>query len=160
MGIRITGSAMRAAALAGLIAVATLSHAGRHHQRYVTFLPPLKADSVWEYAATDLVPVIYKVNLYKLFPTPQLDSIARTINLVRADSGMRFRYVYVGGSASPEGPVEWNRKLGHYRSAALERFLKQRTTLAPNELRVENLGEDWASVVRALQKSDFTPPNG
>lgn len=128
------------------------------HIRYVTFLPPLKQDSLWDFASTDIVPVVYRVNKYFLYDNPQLDSIARTIETVMADSSLRFRYVYVGGSASPEGPVWWNQDLGHYRSTALYRYLLRRTALTPKDVRVENLAEDWGSTIRTLRNRKVAAP--
>ncbi len=125
------------------------------YPKYVTFLPGDKLDSVLVYANTDLVPVIYKVNKYDLKGSPQLDSIVNLINQIKSDSRVELAYVWVGGSASPEGPVAWNKKLGDYRSAALSNFLRSKTDLPDEQLRVENLGEDWYSVTRTLEKIDF-----
>lgn len=126
---------------------------------YVTFLPAERIDSVWEYAATDVIPIIYRVNLHHLVRNAQLDTLAAVIDSVRADSSVRFRYVYVGGSASPEGPVWWNKDLGRYRAGELTRFLLRETTLGEREMRVENLMEDWGSVVRTLSRPDFRHPD-
>lgn len=125
------------------------------YPKYVTFLPGDKLDSVLVYANTDLVPVIYKVNKYDLKGSPQLDSIVNLINQIKSDSRVELAYVWVGGSASPEGPVAWNKKLGDYRSAALSNFLRSKTDLPDEQLRVANLGEDWYSVTRTLEKIDF-----
>ena len=126
------------------------------YSRYVTFLPVDKLDSVLTYARTDLVPVIYKVNKYELQPNQQTDSIVRLVNQVYRDSLVRLAYVWIGGSASPEGPLSWNKKLGYYRSKALADYLLKHTRLDADQLRVENLVEDWDSVVEILSNlSDF-----
>ena len=125
------------------------------YPKYVTFLPHDKLDSVLAYANTDLVPVIYKANQYGLESNPQLDSIIRIITRLKSDLRVKLAYVWVGGSASPEGIVEWNKKLAGYRSAALADFLHGKIEFPENQLRVENLGEDWYSVTRILKKSDF-----
>lgn len=127
-------------------------------QRYITYLPHESIDSVWEYAATAVVPIIYKVNLHHLVPNQQLDTIARIIDNVRDNPVTHFRYVYVGGSASPEGPVWWNKDLGRYRSGELVRFLLKSTTLKEEDMHVENLMEDWGSTVRTLKSERFSPP--
>ena len=124
---------------------------------YVTFLPPGKADSVLHYARTDLVPVIYKVNKYTLYPNAQTDSIARIVERVRTDYRIWLSHVWIGGSASPEGPVHWNKKLGDYRSRALADYLLANTQLPASQLRVENLAEDWESVAYALQDDSTFP---
>lgn len=125
------------------------------HPRYVTFLPADRLDSVLAYSRTDLVPVIYKVNKYTLFPNAQTDSILSLIRWAQQDLRVRLAYVWIGGSASPEGPVRWNRQLGDYRSRALADYILSHTTLPASQLRVQNLAEDWESVQWALRGSDF-----
>lgn len=122
---------------------------------YVTFLPYDKLDSVLVYANTDIIPVIYRVNKYRLKNNTQLDSVVDVINRVNRDVRVRLAYVWVGGSASPEGPILWNRKLGDYRSSALADYLLDNTDISEDQLRVENLEEDWYSVTRVLAERDF-----
>ena len=43
---------------------------------YVISLPEKRIDSVFYYANTSIVPVIFKVNRYRLFNNEQLDSVA------------------------------------------------------------------------------------
>lgn len=129
----------------------------RWYPRYVTFLPPSQVDSVLHYSCTDLVPVVYEVNKYTLHPTAQTDSIARLVKRIRDDYRVRLAYVWVGGSASPEGPVEWNRRLGDYRSRALAGYLQEHALLPDSLLRVENLAEDWESVACALRDEEAFP---
>lgn len=125
------------------------------YSRYVTFLSALQIDSVLQYARTDLVPIIYKVNKYTLCPNAQTDSIVSLIEYIRSGDRVKLAYVWIGGSASPEGPVRWNKQLGEYRSKALADYLLANTSLSEKWLRVENLAEDWESVVAVLQDSDF-----
>ena len=131
------------------------SVAYRWYPRYVTFLPSDRLDSVLVYAQTDIVPVIYKVNKYDLHVTAQLDSLVALINRIRHDERVGLAYVWVGGSASPEGPVQWNKKLGDYRSRRLADYLLEHTDLPSSMLRVENLEEDWYSLARTLEQSDY-----
>ncbi len=131
--------------------------ARRWYPRYVTFLPPSQIDSVLHYSRTDLVPVVYPVNKYTLHPTAQTDSIARLVKRIRGDYRVRLAYVWVGGSASPEGPVDWNRRLGDYRSRALAGYLQEHALLPDSLLRVENLAEDWESVAHALRDEEAFP---
>lgn len=94
---------------------------------------------------------IYRVNKYRLLPASALDSLARYI-----DTRLPYiRRVWVGGSASPEGPVWWNLKLGQYRADALSQWLLSHTQLPSTRLETESLGEDWQSVVIALEGSSF-----
>lgn len=107
------------------------------YPHYVTFLPADRADSVLAYAKTDIVPVVYQVNKYKLNTNAQIDSIVHLVNRVKCDCRVRLAYVWIGGSASPEGPLRWNRKLGEYRSKALADYLLAHTELDSAELRVQ-----------------------
>lgn len=135
----------------------TSSACTKWHPRYVTFLPPQQVDSVLAYARTELVPVIYKVNKYTLYPNAQTDSILSLVRWVQDDIRVRLAYVWIGGSASPEGPVRWNLQLGDYRSRALADYLLANTNLPSEQLRVDNLGEDWESVAYALQDNPDFP---
>ena len=130
---------------------ATLSGPRRWYPRYVTFLPPSHIDSLLRYSRTDLVPVVYEANKYTLRPNAQTDSIVRLVERISHDYRVRLAYVWIGGSASPEGPVRWNRRLGAYRAHALADYLLGHTSLPDSLLRVENLAEDWESVAYALQ---------
>ena len=133
----------------------TRSDIYERYPQYITFLPADKLDSVLIYANTDLVPVIYKVNKYGLESNEQLDSITQIVNNVIQDKDIDLAYVWIGGSASPEGPIWWNKKLGHFRSKALADYLLSNTDITKDLLRVENLEEDWHSVHRILQQTDF-----
>jgi hypothetical protein len=125
------------------------------YPKYITFLPSDKLDSVLVYANTDIVPVIYKVNKYDLQPNAQLDSIVKLIDRIILDPQVQIAYVWIGGSASPEGPVWWNRKLGDYRSSALAKYLLSHCNISKDKVRVENLVEDWYSIYRRIESIDF-----
>ena len=112
---------------------------------YVISLPEKRIDSVFYYANTSIVPVIFKVNRYRLFNNEQLDSVAGVLCQILRDTTMRLAYVWIGGSASPEGPSKWNYQLGDYRSRALADFLRQKTGIQEDKLKVKNLWEDWYS---------------
>lgn len=103
-----------------------------------------------QYANTDLVPVTFRVNRTELRPTPQLDSICRTIHDVLGDDRVSLAYIWVGGSASPEGPIPNNRRLGEQRARRLADYLKAHAGVSAELMRVDNLWEDWYSVSRAL----------
>lgn len=132
-----------------------LREARSWYPRYVTFLPAEKMDSVPVYADTDIVPIIYKVNKWDTKPGVQVDTICRLIDAILSDRRVRMAYVWVGGSASPEGPVAWNRRLGCERADVLAAYLLANSHLTPDHLRVENLEEDWQSVVHLLAGMDF-----
>lgn len=125
------------------------------YPRYVTFLPENKIDSVLLYADTDIIPIIYKVNRWDTKPGPQVDSLCRVIDRVLNDRRVELAYVWIGGSASPEGPISNNKTLGIERAWVLAEHLLDNTSLNPRQVRVENLWEDWRSVSRALERMKF-----
>ena len=125
------------------------------YPKYVTFLPEDKLDSVFEYATTDIVPVVFTVDRWDTTPGEAADSVCRVIESVLHDWRVKFAYVWVGGSASPEGPPERNKRLGEERALVLTKYILSHTSLPRDKIRVENLWEDWSSTVRALEKSDF-----
>ena len=124
---------------------------------YVITLPEKRIDSVFYYANTSIVPVIFKVNRYRLFNNEQLDSIANVLCQILQDTTMRLAYVWIGGSASPEGPSKWNYQLGDYRSRALADFLRQKTGIQEDKLKAKNLWEDWYSFESALKNGAEIP---
>ncbi len=129
----------------------------KNYPDYVIFLSDKKIDSVFYYANTSIAPVIFKVNKYKLYPNKQLDSIADILRRIQQDTIIRLSHVWVGGSASPEGPPSWNHRLGEYRSRALADFLLQETGIPESKLKVENLCEDWYSFEVALKNGAQIP---
>lgn len=99
-------------------------------------------------------PVIFEVNRYDVRSTPQLEETVGSIEELRD----RLACVWIGGSASPEGPLRWNLKLGRYRAEALANYLTRRTGLS-GQLHVFNLGEEWSLLDETLAAHpDF--PNG
>lgn len=124
---------------------------------YVRFLPEGKIDSVFYHAHSSIIPVIFKVNKYDLFPNKQLDSIVEVLSRVQKDASVRIAYLWIGGSASPEGPSKWNHKLGEYRSQALAKYLSKETGFPKDLMRVENLWEDWYSFELALKNGAKIP---
>lgn len=129
----------------------------KNYPDYVIFLSDKKIDSVFYYANTSIAPVIFKVNKYKLYPNKQLESIADILRRIQQDTIIRLSHVWVGGSASPEGPPSWNYRLGEYRSRALADFLLQETGIPESKLKVENLCEDWYSFEVALKNGAQIP---
>lgn len=124
---------------------------------YVTFLPATQIDSAFFYANTSLVPVIFKVNKYNLQNIQPIDSIITTINKIINEPEINLAYIWIGGSASPEGPPTWNKKLGDYRSQALAQYLRNNTEIPDTLLRIENLGEDWYSFTTTLTQDPTFP---
>jgi len=122
----------------------------------VTFLRPEHLDSALDYAATDIVPIIFRRNKTDLrLPNEPLDSIARVINRILDDKDVHLAYVWIGGSASPEGPEAHNVWLGKTRAKRLYDYLKAHTALPDSLIRIENLMEDWRTPLNLILQHDF-----
>jgi len=122
----------------------------------VTFLRPWQLDSVLNYAGTELVPIIFKRDRTDLIlPNTRLDSIVGVINRILVDKDAGLSYVWIGGSASPEGSEAHNVWLGKTRAKRLYDYLKAHTSLPDSLIRVENLMEDWHTPFRLIQQQDF-----
>lgn len=112
-------------------------------------------DSTFNINSAELIPVVYRVNKYTLIENEALDSVVAVLRRVQSDSCTSLRRVWVGGSASPEGPLWWNRKLGDYRSAALANYLIDKGVVADSLITVFNLEEDWYNTEAYLRSHPF-----
>lgn len=122
----------------------------------VTFLPEEKLDSLLDYAETDLVPIIFKRDKTDLLlPNTALDSVVEICNRVLADPDLTPAYIWIGGSASPEGPYDHNVWLGKTRASRLYDYLKSHTAVPDSMIRIENLTEDWNTPLRLIERGDF-----
>jgi len=122
----------------------------------VTFLRPGQPDSVLRRVDTDLVPIIFKRDKTDLIlPNDQLDSLARLIERILSDKDVRLSHVWIGGSASPEGPEAHNVWLGKTRAKRLYDYLKAHTALPDSLIHVDNLMEDWNTPLRLIRQKDF-----
>jgi len=122
----------------------------------VVFLRRNQQDSVLNYVDTELVPIIFKRNKTDLIlPNHPLDSIVDVLNHILRDEDVKLSYVWIGGSASPEGPEKRNVYLGKARAKRLYDYLKAHTSLPDSLIRVDNLMEDWHTPLRLMKKYDF-----
>lgn len=123
------------------------------YPKYVTFLPKAHIDSVLQYANTDIVPV--KFDLYKteIVSTPELDSIVALIKKVSTDERVKLAYVWVGGSASPDGSLAVNINLAQKRGKELSDYLCAHANIPASKMRFDNLGEDWFTITHDIQAS-------
>ena len=109
-------------------------------------------DSVRIIISQFITPVIFGVNQYEVQRSPRLDAVVDSIRKQQRD----LAYLWIIGSASPDGSLAWNQTLGEYRAEALARYLSERTKLPVHMLRTHNTGEDWSSLQTMLQQeSDF-----
>ncbi len=124
------------------------------YPHYVTFLPKAHIDSVLHYAGTDIVPVKFELYETEVIPTPQLDSIVSLIKSVNTDERVKLAYVWVGGSASPDGDYKRNLQLAESRGLALRDYLAKHANLNSEEIRFDNLGEDWFTITALLYENE------
>lgn len=127
------------------------------YPKHVVFLPNNKPDSTIAYSETGLVPIIFEIDKHTYIPSPELDSVAALVNQVLQDKRVDFQYLWIGGSASPEGPVAHNYDLGFWRSEILKNFILENTSVNPTLVRTQNLAEDWEGFRRALIKNKDYP---
>ncbi|MGM9816485.1 MAG: DUF3575 domain-containing protein, partial [Lepagella sp.] len=102
-----------------------------------------------------MIPVIYKVNRIELQETAMLDSIVKTIYRVKQDRYTSLRHIWIGGSASPEGPLDNNIYLGENRALALKNYLLSHTNIPDSLISMYNLEEDWYNTEVYLRTHEF-----
>ena len=111
------------------------------------------ADSVQVIIGQFITPVIFEVNQYRIQQTPQLEAVIDSIQKQRAN----LSYIWIGGSASPDGSLTWNQTLGGYRAEALSHYLSAQAQLPAYMLHTHNIGEDWLSLQQTLEKEAYFP---
>jgi len=122
----------------------------------VTFLRPWQLDSVLNYADTELVPIVFKRdNTDLVMPNVALDSVVGVVNRILGDRDAHLSYVWIGGSASPEGSETHNIWLGKTRAKRLYDYLKAHTAIPDSLIRMENLMEDWRTPLRLIRQQYF-----
>ena len=92
-------------------------------------------------------PIIFDVNKYTIRTTPLLQKAIDSI----LDSKRTLAQIWIKGSASPEGPVKWNQKLGLYRAEALADYIARETGLDRQIFYTYNMREDWSSLKDSLE---------
>lgn len=92
-------------------------------------------------------PIIFDVNKYTIRTTPLLQKAIDSI----LDSKRTLAQIWIKGSASPEGPVKWNQKLGQYRAEALADYIARETGLDRQIFYTYNMGEDWSALKDSLE---------
>lgn len=122
---------------------------------YIFFSDGSNIDSVLDINNAELIPIVYRVNKYTLIENAALDSVVNTLRRVQNDPHTSLRRVWVGGSASPEGPLWWNKQLGDFRSAALVNYLIRKEVVADSLITVFNLEEDWYNTEKYLRSHTF-----
>lgn len=100
-----------------------------------------------------MTPVVFEVNQYTIKPNQRLNEAIDSIKKYNRN----IIFIWVGGSASPEGPDRWNRQLGQYRAEALSKYIIQETGLENQKLRIHNLGEDWSTLEKIMEEQKGFP---
>lgn len=111
------------------------------------------SDSLFIIVGQFITPVIFDINKYDIRTTPQLEKAIDSI-ISRKNT---LAQIWVTGSASPEGPLTWNQKLGQYRADALADYIARKTGLDHGRFRIYNLGEDWNSLACILANKEDIP---
>ncbi|EKC80856.1 conserved hypothetical protein, secreted, partial [human gut metagenome] len=120
-------------------------------------IPGDSSDSLIYFTGGFVTPVHYAVNRDVPQPNDRLEPAFGLLDEIRHDPVYRLTFVWIGGSASPEGPAGWNRSLGQRRADALVRLIGDQTGLSEEWFRTDNLGEDWTSFERMLAASRHIP---
>ena len=108
------------------------------------------SDSLIYFTGGFVTPVHFAVNRDVPQPNDRLEPAFGLLDEIRHDPVYRLTYIWIGGSASPEGPADWNLRLGQRRADALTRLIGDQTGLSAEWFRTDNLGEDWTSFERML----------
>ncbi len=122
---------------------------------YILFTSESNPEGVYDIKKAKLIPVIYKVNRIELQETAMLDSIVKAIYRVSQDRYTSLRHIWIGGSASPEGPLDNNIYLGENRALALKNYLLSHTNIPDSLISMYNLEEDWYNTEAYLRKHEF-----
>ena len=120
-------------------------------------IPGDSSDSLIYFTGGFVTPVHYAVNRDVPQPNDRLEPAFGLLDEIRHDPVYRLTFVWIGGSASPEGPAGWNRSLGQRRADALVRLIGDQTGLSEEWFRTDSLGEDWTSFERMLAASRHIP---
>lgn len=85
----------------------------------------------------------------------ELDSIRRTIDLVRNDPDARIDTIWLKGFASPESPYSHNRELAIGRTESLKKYINQLYKFENVELLTDYEPEDWEGLRRFVDGSNI-----
>ena len=124
---------------------------------YVSFLREGQRDSVERYAKDDIVPITFDLNSTEVKWSSRLKSITKTIIGITDDPRVTLSYVWVGGSASPEGDLKKNIALAGGRADALAQYLYTNTPLYGDLVQTRNLEENWEGFRQALLNDKSFP---
>lgn len=87
--------------------------------------------------------------------TAELDSIRRTIDVVRNDPDATIETVWLKGFASPESPYQHNTELAIGRTEALKKYIQGLYHFDSNQILTDYEPEDWEGLRRAVAASSL-----
>ena len=82
-----------------------------------------------------------------------LAAFTEAVERLNADSTAFISAVRICGSASPEGTVAGNERLGRERAESIRGYLLEHTTLSPAQRRLSSVGADWEGFRRMMEGS-------
>lgn len=91
--------------------------------------------------------------------TLELDSINRTIDVVRNDPDATIQTIWLKGFASPESPYKHNTDLAIGRTAALKNYIQQLYNFEGVDILTDYEPEDWAGLRKAVVNSNLEHRN-
>lgn len=102
----------------------------------------------------------YKWDRYDILPSlagnkAVLDTVIRSIELVKDRDYITITGIYVAGFTSPEGTYEYNMNLSNRRARTFADYIARNCRIDPDMMSVEWSGEDWAGLKEALAGSGF-----
>lgn len=84
-----------------------------------------------------------------------LDTVTRSIALVKDKDYISITGIYVAGFASPEGTWDYNIRLSRNRAQSFARYIAGHNDVADSLIHVEWSGEDWDGFRARIEDSDF-----
>lgn len=105
----------------------------------------------------------YKRDSYVVLPEfrsnrAELDSVQKSLDLVKDNPNLTVTGIYVTGYASPEGTVPYNMKLSQHRAETFTAYVQQQNPELEKSLwHVDWKGEDWAGLRAEVKKAVWLP---
>lgn len=102
----------------------------------------------------------FPVNRTELHPDyrrnpAELDSIVKTINMVKADKNLSIRSIDIHGYASPESPYSHNDYLARERAKTLKDYVRRLVALDDRLFTVSHTPENWEGLIKFLRGSEL-----
>lgn len=125
---------------------------------------PTRSAATLSAAVTDSATIHFRQSKWNLDPTldgngEELDSLINHIRTYDSDnSRLHLRRVRVVGGASPEGSIEFNRRLSRLRADRIFKYMQSRVVIPDSLTSFAFLGRDWQGL-RELAANDPNLPD-